>query len=113
MFHIFVQKFLCIIIVGCKAGGKRYDTGENRQQRDRKNDCSNQLNYQRLLRYLNRRFSIAVPNLNQIFKQLKNGKLFPFVFFKFLTKKHTVDSSRIMILGVLESNERTNELHSE
>jgi ribosomal protein S18 acetylase RimI-like enzyme len=47
-------------------------------------------------------FLIAVPNLNQAFKFVKNGKLFPFGIFKFLLKKHVVDSARIMILGILD-----------
>jgi ribosomal protein S18 acetylase RimI-like enzyme len=47
-------------------------------------------------------FLIAIPNLNQIFKLIKNGKLFPFGFFKLLTKKRSVNSARIMILGVLD-----------
>ena len=32
-------------------------------------------------------FLIAVPNLNQAFKFVKNGKLFPFGIFRFLQKK--------------------------
>jgi ribosomal protein S18 acetylase RimI-like enzyme len=47
-------------------------------------------------------FLIAVPNLNQVFKHIKNGKLFPFGIFKFLMKKNSVDSARIMILGILD-----------
>jgi ribosomal protein S18 acetylase RimI-like enzyme len=47
-------------------------------------------------------FLIVVPNLNQVFKFIKNGKLFPFGIFKFLLKKRKIDSARIMILGVLD-----------
>jgi len=47
-------------------------------------------------------FLIAIPNLNQAFKYVKNGKLFPFGIFRFLQKKRKVDSARIMILGVLD-----------
>jgi len=47
-------------------------------------------------------FLIAVPNLNQVLKFIKNGKLFPFGIFKFLFKKHTINSARIMILGILD-----------
>ena len=47
-------------------------------------------------------FLIAVPNLNQIFKFIKNGKLFPFGIFQFLLRKRVVNSARIMILGVLD-----------
>jgi hypothetical protein len=47
-------------------------------------------------------FLIAVPDLNQAFKFVKKGKLFPFGIFRFLLKKHTINSARIMILGVLD-----------
>ena len=47
-------------------------------------------------------YLIAVPNLNQAFRFVKNGKLFPFGIFKFLIKKRTVNSARIMILGILD-----------
>jgi hypothetical protein len=47
-------------------------------------------------------FLIAVPNLNQAFKFVKNGKLFPFGIFRFLLKKRSIDSARIMILGILD-----------
>jgi len=47
-------------------------------------------------------YLIAVPNLNQAFRFVKNGKLFPFGIFKFLVKKRTVNSARIMILGILD-----------
>lgn len=47
-------------------------------------------------------FLIVVPNLNQAFKFIKNGKLFPFGILRFLQKKRTVNSARIMILGILE-----------
>ena len=47
-------------------------------------------------------FLITVPNLNQVFKHIKNGKLFPLGIFKFLFKKNSVDSARIMIMGILD-----------
>ena len=47
-------------------------------------------------------FLIAVPNLNQVLKFIKNGKLLPFGIFKFLLKKHTINSARIMIMGILD-----------
>ena len=47
-------------------------------------------------------FLIVVPNLNQVFKYIKNGKLFPFGIFKFLLKRNSVNSARIMILGILD-----------
>lgn len=47
-------------------------------------------------------FLIVVPDLNQAFKFMKNGKLSPFNIFRFLQKKRTVNSARIMILGILD-----------
>jgi ribosomal protein S18 acetylase RimI-like enzyme len=51
-------------------------------------------------------FLIVVPNWNQVFKFIKNGKLFPFGIFQFLQKRRTIDSARIMILGVLDEYQR-------
>lgn len=47
-------------------------------------------------------FLIALPDLNQVFKYVKNGKLFPSGLFQFLLRKKTVSAARILILGVLE-----------
>jgi ribosomal protein S18 acetylase RimI-like enzyme len=47
-------------------------------------------------------FLIAVPNLNQAFKFIKNGKLFPFGILKLLYYQRKIDTARIMILGVLD-----------
>ena len=45
---------------------------------------------------------IAVPNVNEILKQIKKGRLFPTGLIKLLTRKKNITSLRIMILGVLE-----------
>ena len=47
-------------------------------------------------------FLITVPNLNQVFKRIKNGKIFPLGIFKLLLKRNRVNSARIMILGILD-----------
>ncbi len=47
-------------------------------------------------------FLVAIPNINQALKYLKNGKLFPFGFFKYLWYKRKINIARILILGVLK-----------
>jgi hypothetical protein len=47
-------------------------------------------------------FIVALPDLNQVFRKIKSGKLFPFGFLKFLWYRRKIDNSRIMILGVLK-----------
>ena len=47
-------------------------------------------------------FLIAVPNLNQAFQFIKNGKLFPLGILKLLYYQRKIDTARIMILGVLD-----------
>ena len=46
-------------------------------------------------------FILAVPDINQAIKQVKNGKLLPFQVLKFLWYKRKIYKARIMILGVL------------
>ncbi|PZP50249.1 MAG: hypothetical protein DI598_05970 [Pseudopedobacter saltans] len=45
---------------------------------------------------------IAIPNINEILKNIKRGRLFPTGLIKLLTQKKNITSLRIMILGVLE-----------
>ena len=45
---------------------------------------------------------IAIPNINEILKNIPKGRLFPTGLFKLLTQKKNITSLRIMILGVLE-----------
>lgn len=46
-------------------------------------------------------FIIAIPNINQSLKHIKDGKLFPFGIFKLLWYKHKINNARILILGLL------------
>jgi GNAT superfamily N-acetyltransferase len=45
-------------------------------------------------------FIIAVPNLNEALKHVKNGRLFPFGIFKLLWYKRKIATARVLILGV-------------
>ena len=47
-------------------------------------------------------FGVALPDINEITKNFKNGKLFPFNVFKLLFRKSKVKRIRIILLGVLE-----------
>lgn len=47
-------------------------------------------------------FIVALPDLNQVFRKIRSGKLFPFGFLKFLWYRRKIDNSRVLILGVLE-----------
>ncbi len=46
-------------------------------------------------------FIIAIPNINQALKHVKNGKLLPLGFLKLLWYKHKINNARILILGLL------------
>ena len=46
-------------------------------------------------------YLVAVPDMNQAFKKLKRGRLFPFGIFKLLWHKRKIDNSRVIILGVM------------
>jgi GNAT superfamily N-acetyltransferase len=45
-------------------------------------------------------FSLALPNYNEVFKKIPNGKLFPFGVFTFLLNKNKIRSLRAITLGV-------------
>lgn len=45
-------------------------------------------------------FLVALPDLHQVFKQIPNGKLFPFGIFKLLQKKKYMNRMRIITMGV-------------
>ena len=47
-------------------------------------------------------FVIAVPDMNQALKHVKNGRLLPFGFIKVLWYKRKINNSRVLILGVLK-----------
>jgi hypothetical protein len=44
-------------------------------------------------------FSLAMPNLNEVFRHIPDGRLFPFGLFKFLWYKRKIRSMRVMTLG--------------
>jgi len=46
-------------------------------------------------------YILAAPDINQALIHIKNGKLFPLGFLKFLWFKRKIDKARVMILGVL------------
>lgn len=46
-------------------------------------------------------YSVTLPNINQVLKNIPNGKLFPLGWWYLLRAKRYIDSMRIMILGVL------------
>ncbi len=48
-------------------------------------------------------FSVTINNINEITKDFKKGRLFPFNVFKILWRKHTTKFVRILALGVIES----------
>jgi len=52
-------------------------------------------------------FSATVPNINEIFIKIRNGKLFPFNFLKLINFKKKVKSVRVLTLGILENYRKT------
>jgi hypothetical protein len=51
-------------------------------------------------------FSISLPDMNQIFKTIPNGKLFPTGIFKLLFNKKKINGVRIIILGIKKEHQR-------
>lgn len=51
-------------------------------------------------------FAVAVPDINQIMRTVKRGRLFPTGIFKLLWGKNRVKKIRIILLGVLEDYRR-------
>jgi GNAT superfamily N-acetyltransferase len=47
-------------------------------------------------------FSLAIPDVNQILKTIKKGRLFPTGIFKLLFKRKSIKRIRIITLGVIE-----------
>ncbi len=52
-------------------------------------------------------FMLALPDLNHVFKRIRNGKLFPTGILKLLIGKRLVKSVRILTLGVKEEFRRS------
>jgi hypothetical protein len=46
--------------------------------------------------------SLALPDINQILKRIKNGRLLPFGIIKLLCYKRRIDMIRLIIMGVIE-----------
>lgn len=51
-------------------------------------------------------FSISLPDINEIAKEMPRGKLFPFGIFKLLSRKNKTKYVRIATLGVIEQYRR-------
>jgi len=47
-------------------------------------------------------FSVSLPDINEITKDFKKGRLFPFNIFKLLLRKSKVKRVRIVLLGILD-----------
>ena len=47
-------------------------------------------------------FILALPNYNEVFGRIKNGKLFPFGLIKFLYFKNKIESIRILTIAIKE-----------
>ncbi len=52
-------------------------------------------------------FSATIPNINEVFIKIRNGKLFPFNFLKLINFKKKVKSVRVLTLGILENYRKT------
>ena len=47
-------------------------------------------------------FALAIPDINQILRKIKRGRLFPTGLIKLLTGKKKIDGIRILLLGVVD-----------
>lgn len=47
-------------------------------------------------------FSFSFPDLNQVLKNVKRGRLFPFGIFKLLFRRKKINNLRVVVLGVIE-----------
>jgi hypothetical protein len=47
-------------------------------------------------------FSLALPDYNQVFAKIPNGRLLPFGWMTFLKNKKKIDSLRVITLGVIQ-----------
>lgn len=48
-------------------------------------------------------FLVTLPDLNQVFRRIPSGKLFPFGFVQYLWYRRKISKVRIIILGVLDA----------
>ena len=51
-------------------------------------------------------FALVVPNYNEVFNKIRNGKLLPFGLFKFLWYKRKINNVRIIILGTKQKYQK-------
>ncbi|WP_345947923.1 MULTISPECIES: hypothetical protein [unclassified Mucilaginibacter] len=51
-------------------------------------------------------FGVAIPDINQILKTIKKGRLLPTGIFKLLLNKKKINGIRIMLLGVIEGHRK-------
>ncbi|MGQ9625634.1 MAG: GNAT family N-acetyltransferase [Anaerolineae bacterium] len=47
-------------------------------------------------------FSLALPDLNQALRHIRDGRLFPFGIFKFLWYRRKIDTLRLFAMGIVE-----------
>ena len=52
-------------------------------------------------------FAVAIPNYNEVFKHLSDGRMFPFGIFKYLWFKQKIKGVRVLILGVTPAHKKT------
>ncbi|WP_242156294.1 hypothetical protein [Aestuariivivens sediminis] len=48
-------------------------------------------------------YIIAVPDFNQVLRKIRNGKLFPFGIFKILKYRKSIQSARVMLIGIKDT----------
>lgn len=51
-------------------------------------------------------YALCVPDYNQVFKKIPNGRLLPFGWYNLITGQQKINAFRIMILGVLPAYRR-------
>lgn len=51
-------------------------------------------------------FALVMLDYNQVFKNMKNGRLFPFNFLKLFTQKKNISWSRILTLGIVPEHQK-------
>jgi len=52
-------------------------------------------------------FAVAIPNYNEVFKRIRDGKMFPFGIVKYLWFKRKIKGVRVLILGVTPVHKKT------
>ncbi len=52
-------------------------------------------------------FAASLPNVNEIFIKIRDGRLFPFNFLKLIRFKKKIQSMRVLTLGIIEKYRKT------